>query len=103
MAQWVRAGLRCPDPVRPFGSIGVVMLVGLAVASAFIPDRCTQSRRVAPGWAWAAGGVGPPRPVRSAKHCDSGERVTEPAAQARPGDRTRRLAHRCDGILASCR
>ena len=53
----------------------------------------TFSRRVAPGWPWVAGAVGPPRPVRSAKHCDSGERVTEPAAQGHPGARTRRLAH----------
>src|SRR5215467_3777299 len=32
-------------------------------------------RRVGPRW---IGGVGPPRPARSAKRCDSGEWVTEP-------------------------
>ena len=49
----------------------------------------TVPGRVAPGWAGRAGGVGPLRPVRSAQHCDSGERVTEPARPAHLGARTR--------------
>src|SRR6266566_4614512 len=32
----------------------------------------------------ASGGVGPPRPARSAKRCESGEWVTEPDADVRP-------------------
>jgi hypothetical protein len=58
--------------------------------SEFVRERLG---RAPGGWRRARprriGEVGPPRPARSAKRCESGERVTQPIRQGRTGDRPR--------------
>jgi phosphonopyruvate decarboxylase len=63
----------------------VALLVppGVVVGAAgTVPE--TSGTGGAGGHARASGEVGPPRPARSSKSCDSGERVTEPIAGACP-------------------